>query len=64
MIRFLLFLGMGYLLYLLFRYIYRLISTPLKNQFETYHRTKPAAHVDEVKEADFTEIESKLHERK
>jgi hypothetical protein len=64
MIRFLIFLGMGYLLYLLFRYVYRLISTPPKNQFETYHRTKPTTQIDEIKEADFTEVESKLHERK
>lgn len=64
MIRFLILLGMGYLLYLLFRYVYRLISTPPKNQFETHHRTKPTTRVDEIKEADFTEVESKLHERK
>lgn len=64
MIRFLIFLGMGYLLYLLFRYVYRLISTPPKNQFETYRKTKPTTQVDEIKETDFTEVESKLHERK
>lgn len=64
MIRFLVFLGMGYLLYLLFRYVYRLISMPPKNQFGTYRRTKPTTRVDEVKEADFTEVESKLHKRK
>ncbi len=64
MIRFLIFLGMGYLLYLLFRYVYRLISAPPKNQFETYHKTKPTTQVDEIKETDFTEVESKLHDRK
>ncbi len=64
MIRFLIFLGMGYLLYLFFRYIYRLISTPPQSRFETYHQTKPNTRIDEVKETDFTEIESKLHEKK
>jgi len=64
MIRFLIFIGIGYLLYLLFRYVYRLISTPPKNQFETYHKTKSSTRVDEIKETDFTEVESKLHDRK
>lgn len=64
MIRFLILIGMGYLLYLLFRYIYRLISAPLNRQSETYHRTKPVSRVDEIKETDYTEVESKLHEKK
>ncbi len=64
MIRFLLLFGIGYMLYLLFRYIYRLISTPPRNQSETYYRKKPTTYIDEIKETDFTEVESKLHERK
>ncbi len=64
MIRFLLFLGMGYVIYLLFRYIYRLISTPPRSQSWTYYRTKPSTRIEEIKETDFTEVESKLHDRK
>ncbi len=64
MIRFLLFLGMGYVIYLLFRYIYRLISTPPRSQSGTYYRTKPSTRIEEIKETDFTEVESKLHDRK
>jgi type II secretory pathway component PulC len=64
MIRFLIFLAIGYLLYLLFRQVYRIISAPLNNQSETYHKKKSTSRIDEIKEADFTEVESKLHERK
>lgn len=63
MIRFLLLIGLGYLFYLLIRFIARALSAPNPPTY-IYRETKPTTRPDEARETDFVEVESKLRDKK
>ncbi|MCS6988819.1 MAG: hypothetical protein NZM06_04810 [Chloroherpetonaceae bacterium] len=63
MIRFLILIALGYLFYLLIRFIARALSAPNQPTY-IYRETKSDLRGGEVREADFKEVESKLRDGK